>query len=367
MRVPFIKLTDQYHSIKPAIDQAIAEVFEAGLFTNSVRVKRFEQSFAAYHNSPHCIAVNNGTAALHTALQSLKTGPGDEVILPSHTFISTALAVSYTGATPIFVDCDPKYFSLDMAQVEKSLSPKTKAIIAVHLYGQMAPMDELNTLSENNPLSIIEDCAQAHGSRQNGQLAGTLGKAGCFSFYPVKNLGAYGEGGAVITSDRTIQEKIRMLRMYGSREKYTYELLGNNYRMSELQGAILQVKLEKLEEWTARRIALAERYTDQLHGLAEITTPAVRPGNKHVFHLYVIRTRKRDELREYLEEKGIRTEIHYPVPCHLQPVYAHLGYKQGDFPVTEAISNEALSLPLCEQHTDEEIDYVCEQIKSFFQ
>ncbi len=366
MRVPFADLTRQYQEIRPEVDEAIRQVFERGSFTNDAAVRDFEKDFARLHAPGECIAVGNGTAALHTALLAAGIGPGDEVLLPSHTFISTALAVSHAGATPVFVDCDPEYYLIDAENAAQKITVRTRAIIAVHLYGQMAAMEKIQDLADTHNLLIIEDCAQAHLATRKDRVAGTWGIAGCFSFYPVKNLGAYGEGGAVISASKDLITRVKMLRTYGSSDKYTYEFPGFNYRMSELQGAILRVKLRHLQNWNSRRAKMADYYNEQLKEVSQIALPKVMEGNNHVYHLYVIRTERRDALREYLTRAGITTEIHYPRPCHLQPVYAHSDYRPGALPVTEMITGQILSLPLNEQLTPAQADYVCETIRSFF-
>ena len=363
MHVPLTDLATQYRRIRKEIDAAVCRVFDAADFTNSTYVRLFENKFAAIQRVNECVAVNNGTSALHASLLALEVGPGDEVIVPSHTFIATPLAVSLTGATPVFADCDPVYFTIDAAHAASLVTPRTRAIIPVHLYGQMAPMDPLQKIKE---ISLVEDCAQAHLASQYKRSAGSIGTAGCFSFYPVKNLGAFGEGGAVTSNDEALAQKVRKIRTYGSEDKFRFELTGHNYRMEELQGSILEAKLPFLGEWTARRQEIAAIYENGLSDIPEIGLPATAPGNVHVYHLFVIKTTQRDALRSFLQKKDIVTGLHYPVPCHLQPVYTGLGYAQGDLPVTEEIAGQVLSLPMSESHTDQQIDYVISSIREFY-
>ncbi len=366
MKVNFIDLKAQYYSIKDEIDNAIQQVLERSAFAAGPFVKAFEEHFAESQGAKYCVGVNSGTAALHIVMMALDIGAGDEVIVPANTFFATPEAVSLTGATPVFVDCEADYYNIDASRIEAAITNKTKAIIAVNLYGQPAQLDKVKQIADKHHLILIEDCAQSHLATLNGQMTGTFGLCGCFSFYPGKNLGAYGEGGAVITNDENLYKKMMMLRDHGSPQKYIHELIGHNYRMEGMQGAILDVKLKHLPEWTAIRRKNADHYRKYLADCPHIVLPKEMPGAKHVYHLFVIRTPKRDEMIKYLQEQGIYTGIHYPIPCHLQKAYAFLGHHKGDFPVSEKYAEEVLSLPMSEQLKEEEIQYTCEKIKTFF-
>jgi dTDP-4-amino-4,6-dideoxygalactose transaminase len=335
-------------------------------FTAGPYVKSFEENFARRHSAKYCVGVNSGTAALHTALMALGIRAGDEIIVPTNTFFATPEAVSLTGATPVFVDCEPTYYNIDVNQIEKSITEKTKAIIAVNLYGQPAQLDKVKKIADGYNLLFIEDCAQAHISEYKSKSVGTYGICGCFSFYCSKNLGAYGEGGVIITKDENLYKKMMMIRDHGMSQKYHHEIIGHNYRMSGMQGAILDVKLKYLDEWTETRRKNADLYRKCLKDCKEIVLPEEVPDARHVYYLFVIRTKKRDELRSFLQENKIFTGIHYPIPCHLQKAYSFLGYKRGDFPVSEKYANEVLSLPMSEQLKEDEIKYVSEKIKEFF-
>lgn len=366
MRVDFVDLKAQYKSIKEEIDSAISKVLESAAFAAGPFVKSFEEHFAEKQGVKYCVGVNSGTAALHAAMMVLDIKAGDEVIVPANTFFATPEAVSLAGATPVFVDCDPLFYNIDVDKIEAAISPRTKAIIAVHLYGQPARVDKIKQIAEKHGLFLIEDCAQAHLATLNGQPVGTFGVMGCFSFYPGKNLGAYGEGGAVVTNDEKIYQNLMMIRDHGMATKYRHEIIGHNYRMEGLQGAILDVKLKYLDQWTEIRRKNAELYRHYLKDIEEIELPTEMEGAKHVYHLYVIRTEKRDELQKYLAANNIFTGIHYPIPCHLQNAYKNLGYKKGDFPITESYAERLLSLPMSEQLKEDQIAYVSETIKKFW-
>jgi len=366
MKVNFLDLKAQYLSIKTEIDEAIQAVLNKSAFAAGPFVKSFETNFAQRQGAKYCVAVNNGTAALHATLMALNIGPGDEVIVPANTFFATPEAVSLAGSTPVFVDCEPLYYNIDPAKIEKAISKKTKAIIAVNLFGQPAQLSEIKKIADQHKLIFIEDCAQSHLATLDQQLTGTFGVCGCFSFYPGKNLGAYGEGGAVITNDEALYNKIMMIRDHGSAKKYYHDLIGHNYRMEGFQGAILDVKLRHLAAWTETRRHNADCYRTLLKDCQKVVLPEVMAGAKHVYHLFVIRTQQRDALLSYLHENEIYTGIHYPVPCHLQKAYASLGYRRGDFPISEAYADEMLSLPMSEMLKEEEIAYVAQTIKAFF-
>ncbi len=366
MKVNFLDLKAQYQSIKPEIDEAIQQVLDRSAFAAGPFVKSFEEHFAAAHDSRFCAGVNSGTAALHIALMALEIGRGDEVIVPANTFFATPEAVSLAGATPVFVDHEPEYYNIDPGLIEKAITPRTRAIIAVNLYGQAAQLDKIKAIADHHHLILIEDCAQSHLATLNGKPTATFGLCGCFSFYPGKNLGAYGEGGAVVTNDEALYKKIMMLRDHGSAVKYHHELIGHNYRLEGMQGAILDVKLKHLPAWTEKRRENAELYRQLLAKVPQVVVPREMPGAKHVYHVFCVRVPRRDELIRYLADQQIYTGIHYPIPCHLQKAYAGLGYKEGSCPVSEAYAGQLLSLPMSEMLKAEEIAYVCEAIQAFY-
>jgi dTDP-4-amino-4,6-dideoxygalactose transaminase/acetyltransferase-like isoleucine patch superfamily enzyme len=343
--VPFLDLKAQYRSIKSEILPAVGKVLDNCSFVLGAEVAEFEREFAAYQHAANGIAVNTGTSALHLALLSAGIGPGDEVITVPFTFVATVAAIVYTGARPVFVDIDPRTLTMDPSRIEAAITPRTKAILPVHLHGQPADMDPICEIARLHNLVVIEDACQAHGAEYKGRRVGSIGDLGCFSFYPGKNLGAYGEGGMVVTNAAKYAATIRMLRDWGAESKYRHVLKGYNYRMEGMQGAILRVKLRHLDAWTESRRANASRYNVLLAG-SGVTTPVESPGNKHVYHIYAIRVPGRDEFQNALMTLGIHTGIHYPIPVHLQPAYADLGYKSGDFPEAEAAAREVLSLPM---------------------
>jgi dTDP-4-amino-4,6-dideoxygalactose transaminase len=350
--IPFVDLKAQYLSIKDEIDTAVLKVLESTQFVLGNEVKALEQEFADYCNANYGIAVNTGTSALHLALLAAGIGAGDEVITVPFTFVATVAAICYTGATPVFVDIDPVSFTIDVSQIEKAITERTKAILPVHLYGQPADMEPILDIARRHGLVVIEDAAQAHGAEYKGQRVGSIGDIGCFSFYPGKNLGAYGEGGAVVTSNPEYAKTMTMLRDWGQERRYHHVLKGYNYRMDGIQGAILRVKLRYLEAWTEARRTHAANY-DQLLTESGVSTPTVMPYSRHVYHIYAVRSPHRDALQQKLQEQGVQTGIHYPIPVHLQPAYADLGYQLGDFPHSEAASREVLSLPLYPEFTTE--------------
>jgi dTDP-4-amino-4,6-dideoxygalactose transaminase len=363
--VPFIDLRGQYRDLKPEIDAAVLRVLESGQFALGPEVAEFEQEFAAYVGTRHAVAVNSGTSALHLALLALGIETGDEVITTPMTFIATAAAIRYVGATPKFVDIAPDTYTIDPALIERAITPRTRAILPVHLYGQMAAMDDILDVANRHSLPVIEDAAQAHGAKDaQGRPAGSFGRAGCFSFYPTKSLGACGEGGLLVTNDDAIASASRARRDWGQSARYQHTLLGYNYRMDGIQGAILRVKLGHLERWTEARRAHAGRYRTLL-GEAGVRLPYERPGTRHVFHVYAIRSTQRDALRRHLDATGIQTGVHYPTPLHLQPVFADLGHRRGDFPVAESLAAEQLSLPIFAELTAAQIRDVAVAVKAF--
>jgi dTDP-4-amino-4,6-dideoxygalactose transaminase len=359
--IPFVDLQAQHRSIKGEVDEAIGRVLQSGAFVMGREVAAFEAAFAEYTGARHSIAVSNGTAALHLALMACGLGAGDHVLVPANTFFASAEAVSNAGATPRFVDVDPVSYTIDPGRIEASITHATRAIIPVHLYGQAADLDPILEIAARHNLIVIEDAAQAHGSLYQGRHVGTLGRAGCFSFYPSKNLGAVGEGGAVVTNDAEVARRIRQLRDHGSTNKYTHEIVGYNFRLDEIQGAVLKVKLGHLDRWNSLRREHAARYSQMLAG-AGLLLPREMGYAHHVYHLYVVQSEERDRLRKVLKEAGVQTGIHYPVPVHLQPAYAALGYTEGDFPEAERLSKRVLSLPLFPELTEEQIARVGEAI-----
>jgi dTDP-4-amino-4,6-dideoxygalactose transaminase len=366
-KIPLVDLHAQYETIKPEIDAAIQRTIDNTAFILGPEAKKFEEHFAAFCNVKHAIGLDSGTAALHLALLALGVGAGDEVITTTHTFIATSEAIVLTGARPVLVDIDPRTYNIDARKIEAAITPRTKAIIPVHLYGQPAEMDPIVEVAKKHNLRVIEDAAQAHGADYRGRRIGSIGDMACFSFYPGKNLGAYGDAGALVTNDDELAHKIRMLRDHGRTTKYEHEMTGFGYRLDGIQGAVLDVKLKHLPEWNAARRAHADYYTELLANVDDsIVTPYELPHVRAVYHLYVIRTRQRDELLQYLKDQNIEAGIHYPVPLHLQPVYKNLGYNQGAFPETEKAANEILSLPLYPELTHAQMERVVETMREFY-
>jgi dTDP-4-amino-4,6-dideoxygalactose transaminase len=357
IKVPSLDLKAQYRSIKPEIDAAIARVLDSCQFVLGAEVAAFEQEFAAYCGTSECIALNSGTSALHLALLAAGVGPGDEVITVPFTFVASVAAVLYAGARPVLVDIDPRSFTMDPKAVEAAITPRTKAILPVHLYGQSADMDPIMEIARQHGLIVIEDAAQAHGAKYQGRPVGSIGDIGCFSFYPGKNLGAYGEGGAVTTNNPEHARTVRMLRDWGQDRKYHHLLRGYNYRMEGFQGAILRVKLRHLEQWTKARRVVVGKYNELLAD-SDVEIPREMPWGRHVYHLYTVRSGNRDALQQALMAEGIQTGIHYALPTHLQPAYSDLGYKRGSFPESEGAAAEVLSLPLYPELSDEQIEVV---------
>ncbi len=343
--IPFLDLKASQMELSEQLQSAFERVLNSGWYVLGEEVKQFEMEFADYCGAKHCIGVGNGLEALHLILHAYEISDGDEVIVPSNTYIATWLAASYTGATPVPVEPDEKTFNIDPACIEAAITPRTKAIIAVHLYGQSADMDAINAIGRNHGLKVIEDAAQGHGARYKGKRVGSLGDAAGFSFYPGKNLGAIGDGGAVTTDDQELADRIRILRNYGSRVKYHNEAQGFNSRLDELQAAFLREKLKRLDEWNDRRKSIATIYLDGLKD-SNIGLPEVPAWAEPAWHLFVVQSNDRDKLQHYLTKNGVGTMIHYPIPPHLQPAYQELGYPEGTFPVAEKLSNTILSLPM---------------------
>jgi dTDP-4-amino-4,6-dideoxygalactose transaminase len=360
--VPFLDLKAQYEGLRDEILPAIAEVAESAAYVLGPKVEAFEGAFAAYAGSKHCIAVNSGTSALHLALIAAGVGPGDEVITVPMTFVATCWAISYVGATPVFVDVDPDTATIDVRQVASKINARTKAILPVHLYGQPADMAPLLEAGSRFGIPVVEDAAQAHGARYGDRGAGSMGLSGCFSFYPGKNLGAYGEGGAIVTQDDRVAARLRALRDHAQSRRYHHDEIGFNYRMDGFQGAVLGVKLRRLEAWTEARRRLADRYRERLSGLP-IELPIEARGRRHAWHLFVARHTQRDLIREGLEARQIQSGLHYPVPVHLQKAYEHLGHRPGDFPVSERIAGECFSLPMFPELTLEQQDRVIDALR----
>ncbi len=359
--IPFVDLKAQYASIKPEVDAAIQGVLNSTQFVLGSEVAAFEEEFASYSGGAHGAGVNNGTSALHLALLAANVGPGDEVITVPFTFVATVAAIGYTGAKTVFVDIDPRTYTMDPAGLEAAITSRTKAILPVHLYGQPADMDPILAIAEKHGLVVIEDAAQAHGAEYKSHRVGSLGDMGCFSFYPGKNLGAYGEGGMVVTSNPEFLRTIRMLRDWGAEKKYQHVLKGYNYRLEGMQGAILRVKLRHLEAWTEARRVIAKRYNELLTG-SGIPLPYTRPDVRHVYHVYAIRSANRETLQAALQARGIHTGIHYPTPVHLLPAHADLGYRAGEFPHSEKAAAEVLSLPMYPELTARMQEQVAEAL-----
>ena len=361
--IPFADLQAQYRSIKPEIDAAIQRVLESAQFALGPAVSRFEGAFAAYCGTSHAVGVNSGTSALHLALIVAGVKPGDEVITVPFTFVATAAAIEYAGARPVFVDVDSEFYTMDPGRLEAAITPRTRAIVPVHLYGQAAEMDPILDIAARRGLTVIEDACQAHGATYRGRRCGSMGTLGCFSFYPGKSLGAYGEGGAVVTHDAALAARLRLLRSWGEETRYIHTLRGFNYRMDGIQGAILDVKLRHLDKWTEARARHAAAYARRLADVDAIA-PRVREGSTHVYQVYAVRLARRDAVRASLAEAGVQTGVHYPIPLHLQPAYRDLGYVRGDFPVAERLADEVLSLPMFPELTDAQIDTVTDVIRA---
>lgn len=361
--IPLVDLPAQFRALKPEIEAAVSQVFANAQFILGPAVAAFERDFAAFCHTSHAVGVNSGTSALHLSLLAAGVGPGDEVVTVPFTFVATIAAIEYAGAKPVLVDVEPGYLTMDPAKLEAAITPRTKAIIPVHLFGQPADMDPIMAIAKRHGLVVIEDACQAHGAEYKGVRCGAIGQLGCFSFYPGKNLGAYGEGGAVVTSDAALADRIRLLRAWGEEVRYEHKYRGFNYRMDGVQGAILGVKLRHLEAWTEARRRNAAEYSRRLADTPAQPLPE-RDDVRHVYHLYVVRLQQRDAWRERLTEAGVQTGVHYPIPVHLQPAYHDLGYRAGDFPVCEQASREVLSLPMFPELTDAQIDTITSALRT---
>jgi len=363
--IPLVDLVAQYRSIKSEIDEAIAGVIERAAFIGGVECDRFEEEFASFCEAEHAVGVGNGTDALILSLRALGVGKGDEVIVPANTFIATSEAVSAVGAVPVFVDVDIETALISEESMKAAISKRTAAVIAVHLYGRAADMTTILRIAKRKGIAVIEDAAQAHGARWGGRRVGSLSNVACFSFYPGKNLGAYGDAGAIVTNDNALAERVRLLKNHGRTQKYIHDTEGYNSRLDNLQAAILSVKLKHLDQWNSYRETIAGRYRARLEGSRALRMLSSAGHEEHVYHLFVVRCEARDDLREALQKKGISTGIHYPLPLHLQPAYARLGHSVGSFPNAEKLAATVLSLPIYAEITDEEIDTVTQAIREW--
>jgi dTDP-3-amino-3,4,6-trideoxy-alpha-D-glucose transaminase len=366
MKVPILELKPAYDELKAELDAAYHRVMDSGWLLLGRELEAFESEYAASVGSKHCIGVANGLEAMQLVLMALGVKAGDEVIVPSNGYIATWLAVTHVGATPVGCEPDPSTYNLDPARLAERITARTRVILPIHLYGQTADITAINAVAKPRGIFVLEDAAQSHGARCAGRAAGALGDAAGVSFYPSKNLGAMADGGAVMTDDATLADKLRHLRNYGSKIRYQNEYLGMNSRLSELQAAFLRAKLPRLSEWNARRVALARRYHEQLGGTAGLTLPSAPAWAEPVWHLFVVRTKRRDALQQHLSARGIGTQIHYPTPPHLSAAYAHAGGKRGDFPIAEQLASEVLSLPMGPHISPAQVDYVCAAVREFF-
>jgi dTDP-4-amino-4,6-dideoxygalactose transaminase len=362
MIIPFVDLRAQYLLIKDEIDEAVARVLDSASFVLGREVEAFEEAFAGYTGARFCVGVSSGTAAIQLVVMACGLGAGDEVIVPANSFFATAEAVSTASATPLFVDSDPVSYNIDVTKIEAAITTATRAIIPVHLYGQSADLDPILEIAARRNLIVIEDAAQAHGSLYKGRRVGAMGRAGCFSFYPGKNLGAYGEGGAVVTNDEAVARRIRLLRDHGSERKYRHEIIGYNFRLEAIQAAVLNVKLRHLDRWNRLRRAHAARYRELLRE-SSLRLPQEMTYAEHIYHLFVVQADERDALQKTLSEAGVQTGIHYPIPIHLQPAYASLKHKAGDFPEAERQASRVLSLPMFPELTESQIMHVAETVQ----
>jgi len=361
--IPLVDLQSQYRALKPEIDAAVLDVFASAQFVLGPAVSNFEKRFAAFCHTSEAIGTSSGTSALHLALLAAGVGPGDEVITVPFTFVATAAAIEYAGARPVFVDVEPDYWTMDPARIEAAITPRTKAILPVHLYGQPADMDPILEIAKARGIPVVEDACQAHGSDYKARRCGSMGLLGCFSFYPGKNLGAYGEGGAVTTNDPALAAKVRSLRAWGEEVRYEHKYRGFNYRMDGVQGAVLGVKLGHVEAWTQARRQRAAWYAEQLAG-SGVGLPVERASCRHVYHQFILRVPHRDAVRASLATAGVQTGVHYPIPIHLQPAYRDLGYAPGAFPVCEAVASEVLSIPIYPELTEAQVAQVASSLRA---
>jgi dTDP-4-amino-4,6-dideoxygalactose transaminase len=366
MNIPFVDLKAQYQTIESEIQPAINQVLTKCNFILGAEVEEFEQNFGKFINVRRAIGVSSGLDALRLAMAALDIGVGDEVIIPANTYIATALAVSAVGARPVLVDCDSATYNIDVSQIEPVITSRTKAIIPVHLTGQAADMDPILEIARLHNLYVIEDAAQAHGVLYKGKPCGSIGVIGCFSFYPGKNLGAYGDAGMVTTNDQNLAERLLRLRNYGQQVKYKHVEKGLNARLDTLQATVLNVKLRHLQNWNTARVAHAEKYRELMKGVGDLGFQQQALYSTHIYHIFMVETDFRDALQKHLQEAGVQTVIHYPIPIHLQEAYSDLGYKPGDFPCAERLARRILSLPMFAELSDEQIEYVTDQVKSYF-
>lgn len=366
MKVPFLDLKAQLPIIRKEIEERFSKIIDNTSFVCGKEVQEFEKTFSRLHAVKYAVGLSSGTDGNHLALLCCEIGKGDEVIVPVNTFIATAEAISYTGARPVFVDVNEKTYNIDINKIEEKIIPHTKAINPVHLFGQPADLKPIKEIAEKNNIFVIEDAAQAHLAEYKHKKVGGIGDIASWSFYPGKNLGAWGEAGAITTNNEEMYRKAKKMRDHGSEKKYYHDLIGYNYRMSEFQAAVLNVKMKRIEKWTEMRRKNAERYNIRLGEIEQVIPPSELEGVKHGYHLYVIRVKDRDKLKLFLEENEIGTGLHYPIPLHLTQAYSYLGYKKGDFPVAEKLADEILSLPMYPELTEEQIEYVCEKIKAFY-
>jgi len=366
MKIPFLSFEHMNGQVKSEVVSAFESFFDASWYILGESVKKFEESYAGYNRVKHCVGLGNGLDALHLSLAALHIGKGDEVIVPSNTYIATVLSISYVGATPVFVEPDVQTYNIDPTRIEAAVTERTKAIMPVHLYGQACEMDAIMRIAKKYKLFVVEDNAQAHGACYQERMTGSWGDVNATSFYPGKNLGALGDAGAVTTDDADLARRIKALRNYGSEKKYYNEMIGYNTRLDECQAAFLSVKLKYLPSWTKQRQEIAGWYNSELKGVGDLVLPVVAKGATHVYHIYIVRTSKRDELQRYLAEQGIGTLIHYPVPPHLQTAYKDLGYKRSDFPIAEEIADTCLSLPLWPGMTKEQVSEIATTIAAFY-
>lgn len=363
MKINFNQLDRGYFKYKNEYDKALITVLESGWYILGKQVQKFEKDFSEFIGAKYCVGLNSGLDALILALRALGVGVGDEVIVPANTYIASIIGITENGATPVFVEPD-EFYNIDADKIEEKITTKTKVILIVHLYGQAANLRKIKELADKYSLYIVEDCAQSHGAKFEERTTGTWGDIGCFSFYPTKNLGAFGDGGAIVTDNVEIYEKIKMLRNYGSKLKYHNEILGINSRLDEIQAALLSVKLSHYKELREERESIANRYLKGIKN-EKVILPKIKEEAEHVWHLFVVKVSNREKFQKYLTQSGIGTQIHYPIPPHLSPAYKYLGYNEGDFPITENNSNTIISLPLFEGMTDEEVDYVIETVSQY--